>query len=79
MDFFGIGFLEVLVVLVVAMLVLGPEQLPQTAQKLGRLLSQARKTVSETRDAFVVDLDLEGKPKPPPEARGHQPPDSRPR
>ena len=77
MDLFGIGLLEVLVVMVVATLVLGPEQLPQAANKLGRLLQQARKTVAETRDVFLADLDPNEEPLKPqaPEARGHRPVD----
>ena len=57
MDFFGIGILEIGVILVVALLVLGPNQLPQVARKLGSVLGQARKTIAETRDTFLIDLD----------------------
>ena len=86
MDFFGIGIIEVLIVLVVAMLVLGPEQLPETARKLGGILQQARKSVSETRDSVLKDLTLDedplasGKAKPgvAPEQHGHKPVDHRP-
>ncbi|MBF8299569.1 MAG: mttA/Hcf106 family [Dehalococcoidia bacterium] len=75
MDFFGIGIMELLVILAVAMLVLGPEQLPQMANKLGGLLQKARTSVAETRDAFLVDLDV--KPSDggdsAPEQHGHTP------
>lgn len=80
MDLFGTGLVEVLVVLVVAMLVLGPEQLPETARKLGGILQQARKAVSETRDSVLQDLTLDGdalglaqgKQGTAPEQHGHQ-------
>lgn len=75
MDFFGIGIMEVLVTLVVAMLVLGPEQLPTAAHKLGSMLQEARKSVSETRDSILQDLTLndDAKAKPTPEEHGHSP------
>ena len=86
MDLFGIGIIEVFVVLVVALLVLGPEQLPETARKLGGTLQQARKAVSEARDSVLQDLTLNedpprpGKPKQSasPEQHGHTPVDHRP-
>lgn len=80
MDLFGVGILELLVVLVVAMLVLGPEQLPQVANKLGGMLHKARQSVAETRDAFLVDMKLDGQPlddKAAPTQLGHKPVDRR--
>ncbi len=59
MDFFGVGVLEALVILVVALLVLGPEQLPRLAYKLGAILQQARQSIAEARDTVIVDMDLE--------------------
>ena len=55
---FGIGWTEILIVLVVALLVLGPKRLPEIAKGLGRGLRDFRKAMS--------GLDLDDPPQPPP-------------
>ena len=47
-----IGFAELLVVLVVAMLILGPEKLPDYAKKLGKGLAEFRRASNEAANAF---------------------------
>ena len=42
MDFFGVGPLEIFVVMVVAVIVLGPERIPQVAVQLARALRYLR-------------------------------------
>jgi sec-independent protein translocase protein TatB len=42
MNFFGVGLPEVIVVLVLALIVLGPERLPEFAAQLARLVRQVR-------------------------------------
>ncbi|MDQ3681272.1 MAG: twin-arginine translocase TatA/TatE family subunit [Actinomycetota bacterium] len=53
----SIGPLEVLVVLVVALLVLGPEKLPGAARSIGRAIGEVRRYTTgfqnEMRDAFA--------------------------
>lgn len=44
---FDIGFLELLIVSVIALLVLGPERLPIAARKAGQWVSKARRMVSQ--------------------------------
>ena len=77
MDFFGAGITEWLIVLVVALLFLGPEQLPQAANRLGGMLQQARKSLSETRDAVLQGLahDEENVKTAASEEHGHKPVD----
>ncbi len=43
MQFFGIGPLEILMVLVVALLVLGPQRLPEVAVQLARAIKAIRR------------------------------------
>jgi TatA/E family protein of Tat protein translocase len=50
---FGIGPTELLVVLIVALLVLGPKRLPDMAKSLGRGLAEFRSATSE----MSVELD----------------------
>ena len=64
MDFFGIGALEALVILVVALLAVGPERLPKVARRLGLLIDQARRSVAEARETFLMDIDLDEGEKP---------------
>lgn len=45
----SVGFGEVLVVLVIALVVLGPKRLPETARALGRALRELRESAGETR------------------------------
>jgi sec-independent protein translocase protein TatB len=52
---FGISMWEVALILVVALIVLGPKQLTETARVLGRLYREVQKLASDVRDS--VDLD----------------------
>lgn len=52
---FGIGTWEMVVIFVIALLVFGPEKLPELAKKLGKGLGELRKATQE----FKNTLDLE--------------------
>ena len=56
----SIGAPEILVILVVALLVLGPERLPDAARQAGRVLSELRRMSSgfqnELRDAMQTPI-----------------------
>ncbi len=54
---FEIGFTELLLVGVVALLVLGPERLPVAARTLGRGLGQARRAMHALRAQVERELD----------------------
>ena len=58
---FGIGFQELIVIFVIALLVFGPKRLPELARSLGRALSEFRRASTELRD----HLESEVKPEPP--------------
>lgn len=58
---FGLGISEILLVLAVALLVLGPKKLPEAARSLGRLTGYLRRTMDEVRhDITIADYDLKG-------------------
>jgi sec-independent protein translocase protein TatB len=69
----SIGPLEILVVAVVALIVFGPERLPDIARTVGRTASNLRRMASEVREEFEFGLDdddLEPPASSPPRRRG---------
>ena len=50
---FGIGTGELLLLLVIALIVLGPERMPRAARDLGRVLGELRRTSDELREEFL--------------------------
>jgi len=52
---FDIGFPELLVILVVALLVYGPERLPDLARAMGRGYAEFRKAMNEIKQTFDQD------------------------
>lgn len=56
---FGIGMQELVIIMVVALLVLGPSRLPQVARTLGKGMREFRKASDDLRSAMWVDLDEE--------------------
>ncbi len=50
---FGIGTTELLVILVIALVVLGPKRLPEMARSLGRGLAEFRRASTDIRREFL--------------------------
>jgi Tat protein translocase TatB subunit len=61
---FGIGMTELLVILVIGLLVLGPKRLPELARSLGRGLAEFRRASLDLRKEFM-DVAEEVKIRPP--------------
>lgn len=55
---FEIGFTELLLVGIVALLVLGPERLPVAARTLGRGLGQARRALNALKAQVDREIDM---------------------
>jgi sec-independent protein translocase protein TatA len=53
---FGIGFPELVVILAVALIVLGPQRLPEVARMLGRAYGQLRRASEEFQNTIRQDL-----------------------
>lgn len=53
MEIFGIGLGEVLVVAVVALIILGPDRLPEAARTLGKGIADFRRAIEPARNAWV--------------------------
>ena len=55
---FDIGFWEILLILVLALVVIGPERLPGAARKAGYLFGKARRYVEGVRSEVEAELDV---------------------
>jgi sec-independent protein translocase protein TatA len=53
---FGVGFPELVLIMVVALLVLGPQRLPEVARMLGRAYGQLRRASEEFQQTIRQDL-----------------------
>jgi sec-independent protein translocase protein TatA len=63
------GPLELIIILVIALLILGPGKLPDVGSALGKSIREFRKAASDVQEATKVDVS----PLPPPQATPSQP------
>ena len=61
----SLGPAEILVILVVALVVLGPKRLPEAGRQIGRFVSEVRHWSSAVQAEISNVIDLEGEPQPP--------------
>jgi sec-independent protein translocase protein TatA/sec-independent protein translocase protein TatB len=54
---FGFGFSEVIVILIVVLIVVGPKKLPEVAKMLGRTYAQFKRAFEDIKDSVDLDLD----------------------
>ena len=64
MNFFGVGFLELVFILVVALLVLGPNKMVDVARTLGRYVREVQRATSEIPRAFSMEDEQPAAPPP---------------
>ena len=55
---FGIGLPELLVIMVIALVVIGPSKLPDIAKALGKGMAEFRKASQEIKDSFNLEDDI---------------------
>jgi sec-independent protein translocase protein TatB len=56
---FDIGFSEIVVIAVVALIVLGPERLPRAARTMGHLFGRLQRYVSDVKADISREMELE--------------------
>lgn len=56
---FDIGFWELTIIAIIALIVIGPERLPKFAQDAGRLVSKIRTFINNAKNEFEKELELE--------------------
>jgi len=61
---FGIGTSEILIILLIALLVLGPNEIPKIARTLGRGMREIERAKDELRDSIKFDIDEKETPEP---------------
>jgi TatA/E family protein of Tat protein translocase len=74
---FGIGMPELLLILAVALIVLGPKKLPELARALGKGMAEFRRATDELKDEFRQmehDVDVASPAVPPNEPVTETPP-----
>ncbi len=60
---FGIGFFELIVILVVALLVVGPSRLPEVARAVGKALGEFKRMADDVKDSLEQELTKEEEEK----------------
>ena len=55
---FGIGMPELLLIMAVALIVIGPKKLPDLARSLGKALGEFKKATRELKETIDIDQDM---------------------
>ncbi len=66
---FNIGPLELMVILIVALVVVGPKRLPEVGKTIGKSLREFRKATDEVKQSFDFNFDDDFEPDPPASSR----------
>jgi sec-independent protein translocase protein TatB len=75
---FEVGFTEILLILGIALLVLGPEKLPGLAEKVGRWTGRARAMARQLRTQLEHEVTMEEMTRSRPAQPAYPPPPSSP-
>jgi sec-independent protein translocase protein TatA len=79
MDFFGIGFGEILLIIIIALIIFGPGRIPEIARTIGRITRSLHKattdlTTSLTQEMDTAEKDQSSPSKAPSQTKAGEPP-----
>jgi Tat protein translocase TatB subunit len=60
---FGIGIPELIIILIVALLVVGPSKLPEVARSIGKALGEFRRMADDVKESLTAEMDREDEVK----------------
>ena len=55
---FGIGMPEMILILAIALIVIGPKNLPDLAKSLGRAFGEFKRATAELKESMEIDTEL---------------------
>lgn len=61
---FGFGTAELLIILFIALVVLGPKELPKVARTIGRGIRELQRAKDDIKKTIEFEDDIDGKAKP---------------
>jgi len=64
-DFWGIGFGEILVILVIALIVLGPARVAEFGKMLGKMVRSLKQATSDLTSQITKEMEEQEKKRPP--------------
>ena len=56
---FGIGLPEMIIIMIIALIVIGPSKLPELARAIGKGMAEFRKATQEIKDSLDIDEDFQ--------------------
>lgn len=56
---FGIGLPEMIIIMVIALIVIGPSKLPELARALGKGMAEFRRATQEIKDSLDIDEEIQ--------------------
>ncbi len=54
---FGIGWTEIMVIMIVAVIVLGPKRLPEAMKQIARIFRDIKSTVDDVKNSVISEVD----------------------
>ena len=55
---FGIGMSEMLIIGIIALILIGPDQIPETARTIGKFLNELRRATDDFKGNIVGSVDI---------------------
>ncbi|MBF0369646.1 MAG: twin-arginine translocase TatA/TatE family subunit [Magnetococcales bacterium] len=71
----GMGWSEIFIIVIIGLLVIGPDKLPEVARGIAKTIRQVHRFANDIRDSINLD-ELEASTKPGTPQNPHQPPGS---